>query len=38
MISEKNLFRLDDEDHDTPQFNVTSTKKMIIEEERSKQK
>ncbi|MDR4955208.1 cell division protein FtsZ [Chryseobacterium sp. ES2] len=29
----KNLFRLDDEDHDTP-FNVTSTeKKMIIEEE-----
>lgn len=29
----KNLFRLDDEEHDTP-FNVTSTeKKMIIEEE-----
>lgn len=29
----KNLFRLDDEDHDTP-FNVTSAeKKMIIEEE-----
>lgn len=29
----KSLFRLDDEDHDTP-FNVTSTeKKMIIEEE-----
>lgn len=29
----KNLFRLDDEDHDTP-FNVTSSeKKMIIEEE-----
>lgn len=29
----KNLFRLDDEDHDTP-FNITSTeKKMIIEEE-----
>ncbi|MEJ5050796.1 cell division protein FtsZ [Chryseobacterium culicis] len=29
----KNLFRLDDEDHDTP-FNVASTeKKMIIEEE-----
>ncbi|WP_353147938.1 cell division protein FtsZ [Chryseobacterium sp.] len=32
----KNLFRLDDEDHDTP-FNVTSTeKKMIIEEEEIK--
>ncbi len=32
----KSLFRLDDEDHDTP-FNVTSTeKKMIIEEEEIK--
>ncbi|AZA78521.1 cell division protein FtsZ [Chryseobacterium sp. G0186] len=30
----KNHFRLDDEDHDTPQFSVKSTeKKMIIEEE-----
>ncbi|MCW3160752.1 cell division protein FtsZ [Chryseobacterium oryctis] len=33
----KNLFRLDDEDNDTPQFNITSTeKKMIIEEEEVK--
>lgn len=32
----KNLFRLDDEDHDTP-FNVTSTeKKMTIEEEQTR--
>lgn len=30
----KNLFRLDDEDQETPQFKVTSTeKKMIVEEE-----
>lgn len=30
----KNLFRLDDEDQDTPQFKVSSTeKKMIIEDE-----
>jgi len=33
----KNLFRLDDEDHDTPQFGSTSTeKKMTIEQEEIK--
>lgn len=33
----KNLFRLDDEDHDTPQFKSVSTeKKMIIEDEEVK--
>ena len=33
----KNLFRLDDEDHDTPQFGATSAeKKMIIEQEEIK--
>jgi cell division protein FtsZ len=36
-FSRKNLFRLDDEDHDTPQFGATSIeKKMIIEEEEIK--
>ncbi|HCN50515.1 MAG TPA: cell division protein FtsZ [Chryseobacterium sp.] len=35
--SRSNHFRLDDEDHDTPQFKVTSIeKKMIIEEEEIK--
>lgn len=36
-FSRKNLFRLDDEDHDNPQFGATSIeKKMIIEEEEIK--
>lgn len=36
-FSRKNLFRLDDEDHDNPQFGPTSIeKKMIIEEEEIK--
>lgn len=33
----KNLFRLDDEDNDTPQFGVTTTeKKIIVEEEETR--
>ncbi|KMQ69697.1 cell division protein FtsZ [Chryseobacterium sp. FH2] len=32
----KNLFRLDDEDNDTPKFNSSIEKKMIIEEEQRK--